>query len=584
MSTTDLTRSAAHNPELPRPNRAVQFEGEAKRVLDQGRNRLLITAMVFAVGFAAVAGRLVDLAVVKAPDDEAVAGGSRLPTVADDFLPARASIADRHGNLVAASLPTASLYANPRDVLDAADAARQLVKALPDLDGAELSEKLTADKSFVWIRRNLTPRQQFEVNRLGIPGLYFQRDDKRIYPHGALLSHVVGFADVDGRGLAGIEQSLDLRLREDKRTVDLSIDLRLQHILKEELQRGMAEFSAIGGAGIVMDVRTGELLAMVSLPDFDPNRAGSAPADSRFNRNTLGVYEMGSTFKTLTLAMGLDSGVATMRSSYDAREPIKISRFTINDDHAQKRWLTVPEIYKHSSNIGSAKLALDVGVDGHRAFMARMGMLEPVKVELGELGKPKFPRPWRSINTITIAFGHGLSVTPLHLAMAASTIVNGGVLRQPTLLKRETPETTPGPQVLKPQTSDNMRRLMRLVVEEGTGRRANAPGYWVGGKTGTAEKVMRGGYRKNARLSSFVAAFPIYDPQYVLLVMIDEPKGNKQSQGYATGGWVAAPVVHRVVSRMGPLLGIRPVEDGLPEIRQALVIDSAGREKRLAAR
>ncbi len=399
------------------------------------------------------------------------------------------------------------------------------------------------------------------------------------------MAHVVGFADVDGKGLGGVEQAIESRIKGSQTAVELSIDLRLQHIVRQELQAAITEFSAIGGGGVIMDVRTGELLAMVSLPDFDPNAPGSAPADNRFNRNTLGLYEMGSTFKTFAIAMALDAGTATMRSSYDAREPIKISRFAINDDHAQKRWLTVPEVFKHSSNIGAAKIALEVGAEGQKAFMRKLGMLDPVQLELPELGKPKYPRDWRPINVMTISFGHGLSVTPIHLVSSVATVVNGGILHPPTLLKRKEGEPIPGRQVLKASTSDNMRRLMRLVVEDGTGKKSEAPGYWIGGKTGTAEKVSRGGYKKSARLSSFVAAFPIHDPRYAIVIMVDEPKGTKKTFGFATGGWVAAPVVQRVVQRMGPLVGLPPVDE-TPEIRRLLMVDSQPqpKEKSVAAR
>jgi cell division protein FtsI (penicillin-binding protein 3) len=565
-------------PVAPPPSRAVRLEGAAKQVIEASRGRLTLAAGVFAIAFAVVGMRLVDLAISKPAGD---AREIELPRAIEPtgYLADRADIVDRSGQLVATSVPTASLYADPRDIRDAREAVAKLQTVLPELRGENLEARLTAEgRSFVWIKRNLTPRQQYEINRLGIPGVYFQREDKRIYPHGSLLAHVVGFADIDGKGLGGVEQALEKRIKGSQATVALSIDLRLQHIVRQELQAAIGEFNAIGGGGLILDARTGEILSMVSLPDFDPNAPGSAPADNRFNRNTLGVYEMGSTFKTFTMAMALDAGTATMRSSFDAREPIRISRFTINDDHAQKRWLTVPEVYKHSSNIGAAKMALEVGPEGQKAFMQRLGMLEPVPLQLPELGKPKYPRQWRPINVMTIAFGHGLSVTPVHLASGVTALVNGGVLAPPTLLKHPEGEPIPGKRVVKASTSDGMRRLMRLVVEEGTGKKANAPGYWVGGKTGTAEKVSRGGYKKNARLSSFVAAFPIYDPRYVILVMVDEPKGNKKSYGFATGGWVAAPVIARIVERMGPLVGLPPADEA-PEIRRLLLIESQPQPK-----
>jgi cell division protein FtsI (penicillin-binding protein 3) len=584
MTTLSVLRNRIAPPVAPPPSRAVRLEGAAKQVIDSSRNRLTFAAGVFAVAFAVVGMRLVDLALSGPAHD---AREVEMPRAAETngYAADRADIVDRTGALIATSVPTSSLYADPRDIIDAREAAQKLVSVLPELKAENLEVRFAAEgKSFVWIKRNLTPRQQHEINRLGVPGLYFQREDRRIYPHGALAAHIVGFADIDGKGLGGVEQALESRIKGGRAAIELSIDLRLQHIVHQELKASVDEFSAIGGGAMILDVHTGEILSMVSLPDFDPNAPGSAPADNRFNRNTLGVYEMGSTFKTLTMAMALDAGSANMRSSYDAREPIRISRFAINDDHAQRRWMTVPEIYKFSSNIGSAKMALDVGADGQKAFMQKMGLLTPVQLELPELGKPKYPRQWRPINVMTIAFGHGLSVTPVHLASSVATIVNGGIMRPATLLKRKEGEPVPGTRVLKQATSENMRRLMRLVVEDGTGKNANAPGYWVGGKTGTAEKVTRGGYKKNARLSSFIAAFPIQNPRYVVLVMVDEPKGTKRTFGYATGGWVAAPVIKRIVQRMGPLVGLPPQEE-TPEIRRLLMIESMPqpKEKQVAA-
>jgi cell division protein FtsI (penicillin-binding protein 3) len=320
-----------------------------------------------------------------------------------------------------------------------------------------------------------------------------------------------------------------------------------------------------------MDVRTGEMLSLVSLPDFDPNEPGAAPDDARFNRVTLGVYEMGSTFKIFNTAMALDSGTTTLAGGYDATRPIQISRFQITDYHAQKRWLSVPEIFMHSSNIGSAKMALDAGTPVQRAYMDKFGMLKPPKIELPEVGHPRSPQPWRPINTMTISFGHGLSVSPLQLVVGASAVVNGGIMRQPTLLRREPSEVPPGERVLSQKTSESMRKLFRLVVEQGTGKMAAVPGYMVGGKTGTAEKAGKGGYRQKALISSFTAAFPMNDPQFVVLVMLDEPQGTKATYGFATAGWTAAPTAGRIIGRVGPLLGMMP-EDETP-LNRMLAVD-----------
>jgi len=438
--------------------------------------------------------------------------------------------------------------------------ADRLAEAMPELSRAEMFAKLTADRSFVWLKRNMTPRQQYVVHRLGIPGLYFQNEERRVYPQGPLAAHVVGFTNIDNRGLAGIEQSLDPVLQGGREPVRLSLDVRVQHILREEILRAIDEFDAIGGAGIVLDTLTGEVLAMVSLPDFDPNLPGIASEDARFNRASLGVYEMGSTFKIFNTAMALDNGVVTLDDGYDASHPLRVAGYTINDYKPKNRWLSVPEIFIYSSNIGSAQMAAEVGTETQRAFFARLGMLRPASLELPELGAPRYPSHWRPINTMTIAYGHGMAVSPVHMVAGVSAMVNGGILRPLTLLRRAPGEVPSGERVVSAETSAEMRQLMRLVVEQGTGSKADVPGYLVGGKTGTADKLNGRGYSRNSRLASFVGAFPMTAPRYVILAMVDEPKPSKNSHGYATGGWVAAPAVGRVIQRIAPLLGIEPIQ------------------------
>ena len=412
-------------------------------------------------------------------------------------------------------------------------------------------------------------------------------DQRRVYPMGNLAAHVVGFSDPDGRGLAGIERQFDAKLREGSGALSLSIDVRVQHVLRNELVRAMTEHRAVGAAGIVLDTANGELLAMVSLPDFDPNRARSAGAERRFNRATLGIYEMGSTFKVLSTALALDAGAVTLADRIDATRPIRVARFTIRDFHAKARVLTVPEVFIHSSNIGAAKLGLAVGGKRMRRFLGDLGMFRKTPVEIGENGRPLFPRRWREINTMTVSFGHGVAVSPLHLASAVAAVVNGGTLHPPTLLKRE-PEARPeGKRVLSRATSDKMRRLMRLVVAEGTGSKAAAAGYLVGGKTGTAEQAGRGGYRKKRLLSSFVAAFPMHRPRYVVLALLDQPRGTRKTHGYATGGWVAAPVIGKTVARIGPLLGVEPVDERSLQIERRMQLEVVKAQKgsrRLASR
>jgi cell division protein FtsI (penicillin-binding protein 3) len=483
---------------------------------------------------------------------------------------AREDIVDRNGLLLATSVVTKSLYANPSEIQNVESATARLLSVLPHLDADDIRKRLSLDRQFIWLERNLTPAQYLAVHRLGVPGFYFLDEPRRIYPQGSLTSHVVGFTDVDGHGLSGVEQSFDEFLMSDQGPLVLSIDLRVQHILREELARGAEEFDAIGASGVVMDVHTGEVLAMVSLPDFDPNRPAEADEISRFNRNTLGVYEMGSVFKVFNTAMMLEYGLATPASVFDASRPLQIGRFTIRDFHGKWRPLNVAEILVHSSNIGSALMARVAGAERQREFMRALGMLERSPIELPEVGAPIVPDPWRDINVMTIAFGHGLAVSPLQTVSGYAAMANGGTLVPATIVRQDDPEAIEGRRVISEDVSDTMRRLMRLVVTESYGR-ANAEGYLVGGKTGTAEKPAgRSGYNRDARLSSFIGVFPMTDPRYVVLATLDEPKGNASTYGFATGGWVSAPIVSRVVSRIGPMLGVMPVEEESPETRAAM--------------
>lgn len=534
-----------------------QIEGMRKQALETGRNRLLVAGMVMTMAFAGIAGRLVDLAVLEGGYEPRVAEAAGK----DITTSGRANIVDRNGMILATSLPTVSLFADPASVLDADEVAKKLAVELPELSVDDLRRKLAGPGRFVWLARNLAPKQHFRINRLGLPGLGFHNGERRVYPHGALVSHVLGLTDIDGNGVAGLENRFDRDLRASDHPLRLSIDLRIQSVLHEELARAMVEFKAIGAAGLVMDVNTGEVLSMVSLPDYDPNEPSAMKRDAAFNRAAKGVYEMGSTFKLFTAAMALDSGTVDVSDGYDASRPIRVARFTISDYHAKNRWLSVPEIILHSSNIGAAKMAIDVGGEGQRDYLERFGLLRPVSLELPEVGTPLLPSVWRPINTMTISYGHGISVSPVQLAAGISALVNGGLYRGATLLRRDGGVSPQARRVITDETSEQMRGLMRLVVSRGTGRKANVRGYLVGGKTGTAEKSSRRGYSKSAKLSSFVGAFPMNAPRYVVLALLDEPIGNKSTFNYATGGWVAAPVVGRVVARMAPMVGIAPAPD-----------------------
>ncbi len=539
-----------------------RLKGDAQ---ETARQRLVVASALFVVAFVAVGLRMGYVSLLRdgaEPTQRVAARGGSIQSE-------RADIVDRNGSVLATSVPVMSAFVNPRLLLDPQDAARKIVTALPDLKFDDVREKLEGDRTFVWIKRGLSPREHNLVNRLGIPGLDFQAEERRIYPQGSAAAHIMGYASIDNTGLAGVERYFDQQLQSGE-AVQLSIDLRLQRLVEREIARAAQKFSAIGATAIVMDATNGEVLAMASLPTYDPNSSRTITNEALFNRATLGVYEQGSTFKIFNTAMALDSGRVTMTSVFDATSPIKIDRFTINDDHAQRRPLSVPEIFKYSSNIASAKMAVEMGSETQRAFFDKIGFLKPLSTQLTEVAGPLYPRHWAKISTMTIAFGHGISVTPLHLATGSAAMVNGGTLFQPSLIKR-TAASDQGRRVIQAKTSISLRQLLRLNAVEGTGRNANVPGYEVGGKTGTAEKPSRGGYRQKALISSFVGMFPMNDPKFVILVSLDEPKGLPETGGYATAGWVAAPSVKYIIEGIVSLYGILPddLKEGLPPIEIA---------------
>ncbi len=559
-------------PPLARGARRFRIDGVRKEAMEVARNRVLVTAAMFFIGFVIMGVRLLDLGFFERVVETTIAAQGRAPV-----LTARADIVDRNGVVLATNLKTASLYADPKRVIDVDDALDKLQVALPDINRADIVNRLSADSRFVWIKRNLTPEEKWRINSLGIPGFAFEDEDRRVYPQGRLAAHVLGFVDIDGRGLAGIERFFDSRLMNPHslhEPLKLALDVRVQHILREELANTVDAFSAIGAAGLVLDARTGEVLSMVSLPDYDPNEPKASRKETLFNRAVQGVYELGSGLKTFTVAMALDSGHARLESTYDATKPLKIARFTINDYHAKARWMSLPEVFIHSSNIGTARMGMDIGAETQRAYLDRLGLLKRPQIELTEAAEPLLPHPWREISTMTVAFGHGIAITPLHLAAGMAAVVNGGRLIPATLLAQDADNSTSveARRVLSSETSATMRRLLRLAVIEGTGGKADVPGFEVGGKTGSAEKSAAGGYRRNALLSSFIATFPTDEPRYVVLAIIDEPKGTPETFGYATGGWTAAPVVGRVIARIGPMLGVSPRQDQENAIRNALLL------------
>jgi cell division protein FtsI (penicillin-binding protein 3) len=530
----------------------------------KARARLGLAILVFVLGYAAITVRLVTLAAM--PDSQ----GARRGLAADAVATARPDILDRNGDILATDVKAASLFGEPRKIIDVDEAVELLTAVLPDLDAVELRERLSSRKGFVWLKREITPKQQQEIHGLGIPGIGFLTENRRVYPNGAEVSHLIGHVNIDNQGIAGIEKWLDARGLADlhmagfatdrlQKPIELAVDLRVQHALRDELLRAREKFKATAAAGLVSDVRTGEVIAMVSVPDYDPNNPREANDPTRINRLTTGVYEMGSTFKALTLAMALDSGKISLSSSFDARLPLRYGKFRISDYHAQNRTLTVPEIFTYSSNIGTARLALALGVEYHKWFLRKLGQLTRLRTELPESAEPLLPKRWGELNTVTIAFGHGLSVAPLQAVMGIGALMNGGTMIPPTFLKRSQEEAAAlATRVIKPETSDKMRYLMRLNTEKGTAGKADVKGYYVGGKTGTSEKVIGGRYSKTKLLNSFTAVLPADNPRYLLLIMLDEPKATPETHGYATSGWNAVPTGGAVISRIAPLLGLQP--------------------------
>jgi cell division protein FtsI (penicillin-binding protein 3) len=535
---------------------------EKRKAKSRGRLRLIF--LCFTALYGAIAFKMVKFA-VNPHETAAKAPNNELITLS------RPDLFDRNGKMLATDLRRASLYAEPHRLLDSDEAAEHIHAVIPDLKLKDLEKKLDSDKQgFIWVKRQITQSQQDALNKKFTPGLGFMYENRRIYPNGVLASHILGHVDIDNRGVAGIEKTLDKRSMVTQKSlislgdtkpepVTLSIDLTAQHIMREELVKAMAYYKAKAAAGVVMDVRTGEIISMVSLPDFDSNAPGTSMDETRLNRMTTGVFEMGSTFKAITTAMALDSGKVSLNSTFDTRHPLVYGGRPINDYHGQKRVLTVPEVFIYSSNIGTAKMALAVGVTKHKEFLKKLGQLDRLQTEVVENAMPLYPKNWQEVHTVTAAFGHGIAVAPLQATAAVAALVNGGYYIAPTFIKRSEEEANMiGRRVIKDETSKQMRYLMRLNAERGSGKQAEVDGYYVGGKTGTSEKVVAGRYSKTKLLTSFMGIFPADNPRYVILTMLDEPQGLKETKGYATSGWNAAPVTAKLISRLAPALGIEP--------------------------
>ncbi len=545
--------------ESPSGSAARRLATPGEFALTRARARLGFAVIVFGIVYLIIAGRVADLTLFnEAPESSSVAAAGE--TVATTH---RADIVDRNGTILATSLPLFSLCADGRKILDPDDAERKLLSVLPDLDTERLDDLLRGSKHCAPIKRHVTPRQYYAVNKLGIAGLEFSPDEGRTYPAGAVTAHVLGYTDIDNNGIAGIEKSLNGKLQRNADPIALTLDLRLQTILHRELSAAFETFHALGAAGLIMDIASGEILSLVSLPDFDPQRAGSADDDAKFNRATLGVYEMGSTFKIFNTAMALDSGLIKASERFDTTHPLETSHKTIRDFHASTHHLNVAEIFIESSNIGSALMADRLGAARQKAFLGQLGLMEKSSIELPEVGAPLLPPAsgWGETTTMTVSFGHGIAVNAVQLAGAVATILNDGAPVRPSLLKHDPEAQERAPErLVTPRTAEIMRALMRLVVTQGTAKSAEVTGYMVAGKTGTANKQSGGHYVKDARLSSFIGVFPANAPRYLVFAMLDDPKGNAKTRGFATAGWTAAPVVSRVIGQIGPLLGLPPVE------------------------
>jgi cell division protein FtsI (penicillin-binding protein 3) len=541
------------------------FSALFKMRLDKSGHRLYFAMVAFIFVFGAIIWKLVLLA---DQPDETVAKFLQPEQIAK----ARPDIVDRNGVVLATDLKTVSVFAEPRRLIDKDEAVELITAVLPDVDARELRQKFSKKKGFVWIKRRISPKEREEIYRLGLPGIGFAPESKRIYPNGPAAAHILGFAGVDNNGIAGIEKYIDgqglsdlanaglATQPTDLTPVKLTLDLRVQHALRDELMKGMDKYKAKAVGGIVIDVTTGEIIALVSLPDFDPNNPVDALEPDKINRVVVGTYEMGSTFKALTLAMALDSGEETINSQLDARSDLRYGKYTIGDFHPTHRVLTVPEVFIHSSNIGTAKMALAVGVEGHKAFLKKMGQFDRLHTELPENAEPQVPKYWSELTTVTVAYGHGLAVAPLQAVMAVCALVNGGNMMPPTFLPRtQTQADAISTRVIKPETSEAMRYLMRLNAANklGTAGKADIDGYFVGGKTGTANKNFHGHYDASKVFTTFMAIAPADKPKYLFMTIMDEPQAVQGTYGYQTAGWNAGPVTGAVIERVVPFLDIQ---------------------------
>jgi cell division protein FtsI (penicillin-binding protein 3) len=544
--------------------RAFERNKAAGHAVDDGRFRIFVVLFLFGLMFIGLA-----LGATRA----AVRGlGAQPQTRAAPLVSAsRSELADRNGNVLALDLMHYGVYLDARDVWDQDETRRALAAALPRLSETRLDRALNSGKRTLLIG-GLTPEDRTAIHALGLAGVSFETEERRVYPLGATAAHLIGFSDRGGQGLAGAERAFNEPLRADGgagEPLQLSIDLRVQSVLEEELTAAAADLKVKGAVGVITDVHTGEILGMASYPDYDPNDPGAATPEQLLNRAAGSVYEMGSTFKGFTVAAGLESGRFTRASTFDATQPFRMGGRVVRDFHASNKVLTLDEVFTKSSNIGTSRIALGVGSELFAKYMNDWGLMAPAPVELVESARPIKPSKWSETTLASASFGHAISVTPLQLTAAMNAIVNGGKYVPLTIKKRGPREQVEGRQVLSPATSQAMLEIMRLNVTDGSGRKADAPGLRVGGKTGTGEKVVDGRYSDFLNVSSFAAVFPTDGPaetkRYFVLILMDEPKGSLASAGQRTGGWTSAPAAGRIINRVAPFLGVARKVDPIPD-------------------
>lgn len=564
-------RETGENPDhIEQENRRLRLENMRDAARSQAEGRLLTLALLFLCGFVLLGARMGLLAATE-PLELRVG-------MVEDISSARADILDRDGRVLATNLPTHALYAETRRMVDPVRAAHELARIFPDIDADRMAARFSdPQRRFIWIRAQLSPEQQQAVHDIGEPGLLFGPRDMRVYPNGRMAAHVLGGARFGQQGVraaellgvAGAELFFDARLRDPEQVntpLHLSLDLTVQATVTEVLEGGMHMLNAKGASAVLMDVYTGEVISLVSLPDFDPNLRPAPPTEGEpadsplFNRAVQGYYELGSVMKSFAVAQALDAGAVTPQTIIDTRGPLTWGRFRINDFRNYGPQLSVKDVMVKSSNIGTARIMQPIGAEAQQDFLRKFGFLDPAPIELAEAARarPLLPERWSDLSVMTISYGHGMSTSPLALAAGYASLINGGRKITPTLLRQDSVQA--GAQIISAQTSQQMRLMLHQVVQEGTASFARIPGYPVGGKTGSADKPgPRGGYMKDAVLATFASVFPSHDPRYVLIVTLDEGADTTGPEPRRTAGWTAVPVSAEITRRVAPLLDIRPV-------------------------